>query len=582
MVALPSSPEPHIAGSLVDVKLELMSQLETARTAQTCPKCGAVIETANAEPLARVPCPSCGETIRVERTFDHFTLVETLAVGGMATVFKARDTVLDRLVALKIMRRDLGTGVDHAAQLQQEARAAAAINHPNVVQVFSSGIDHGQFYVVMELVEHGSLDDLIEEEERVPEQKILETGIQIASGLRAAHAKGLIHRDVKPANILFANERTAKIGDFGLAGVAAQTAQTRGEIWGTPYYVAPERLNRQVEDFRSDIYSLGATLCHALAGRAPIDADTTSATQLRNAKQRPFDLRQVAPEVSESTAAILRRMIEPVPGQRFSSYDQLIHEFEDALKKLAEQKMHLVRENRRSQRIAVNSGLVLVLLGIGVFVLARNSQRSIKNDNIPTAGNAARHSETPRNMTGTAAQSTGGVSWEAALASYRQHIALYDFTGARRSIQAAQVIGGSLKSSQQALTTVAQWLIDWKEKLIVDLNKRQFRGSLTDTNGVQYSGIAGANSDRLILKTRYGVVGARWPTLPPNMLLAVSAAFISPPAPDAADRQWLCAVFASQTGQTEAARQFAEAAAKAKREYRRQIGLLSPPTTASR
>ena len=179
----------------------------------------------------------------------------------MGSVYKARDTALDRFVALKLLRRDAEAG--HTAELQQEARVTASVNHPHVVKVFSFGSDHGQFYLVMELVDQGSLDDFIEERKQLPEAEVLQTAIQVAKGLQAAHAKGLIHRDVKPANILFADPSTAKIVDFGLAGAAEP--KTEGAIWGTPYYVAPERLNNESEDFRSDIYSLGGTLFHALA-----------------------------------------------------------------------------------------------------------------------------------------------------------------------------------------------------------------------------------------------------------------------------------------------------------------------------
>src|SRR2546423_3309240 len=126
----------------------------------SCPRCDAPIEIGDAEPLSRVPCPACGERVRIARSFNHFELRETLGIGGMGTVYKARDTQLDRMVALKLLRKDLEGGVDQAKQLQQEARVAASVNHPNVVQVFSSGTDHGQFYLVMELVDHGSLDDL--------------------------------------------------------------------------------------------------------------------------------------------------------------------------------------------------------------------------------------------------------------------------------------------------------------------------------------------------------------------------------------------------------------------------------------
>src|SRR5438128_531982 len=145
-------------------------------TPQICPTCGAAVETRDAEPLARVACPKCGEQVRAERTFDHFVVVETLGAGGMGSVYKARDTLLDRFVALKLLRRDLEGGLDETAQLQQEARMAASLNHPNIVQVFSSGTDHGQFYLVMELVEHGSLDDFIEQHTRLPEEQVLEAG----------------------------------------------------------------------------------------------------------------------------------------------------------------------------------------------------------------------------------------------------------------------------------------------------------------------------------------------------------------------------------------------------------------------
>src|SRR5215471_4775421 len=292
----------------------------------TCWICGAVLDAGGYEPLVRVVCRNCGQKNLLQRTFDHFVPVETLGAGGMGTVYKARDTQLERFVALKLLHKDLSSEANHDAQLQQEARIAASVNHPNVIQIFSLGMDHGQFYVVMELIDHGSLDDLIESQGRMPERQVLDIAMQIARGLRAAHRKGLIHRDVKPANILFVDEQAAKIGDFGLAAFATHQAQhADGDrvIWGTPAYVAPERLCSQPEDIRSDIYSLGATLFHAIAGKAPIDTDTTSATELRELKQHPAALRRIAPDVSTPTARVLQRMIAPHPEQRFPFYDDL-------------------------------------------------------------------------------------------------------------------------------------------------------------------------------------------------------------------------------------------------------------------
>src|SRR6266446_4389692 len=364
-----------VALAIVDVTIGSMAAESTASTSQTCPACATSIDTSDAEPLARVECPNCGEKVRAERMFDHFVIVETVGFGGMGTVYKARDTLLDRFVALKLLRKDLEGGLDETAQLQQEARMAASVNHPNIVQIFSSGTDHGQFYLVMELVERGSLDDFIEQRTRLPEEQVLEAGIQTAKGLRAAYAKGLIHRDVKPANILFANEHMAKVGDFGLAGIAAEV---RGEIWGTPYYVAPERLNNQPEDFRSDIYSLGATLFHALAGKAPIEGETNSATELRILKTQPLLLSIVSPEVSPDTVRVLQRMIAPEPGQRFSSYDELVAELERAYKKLTGRDViDVATAKRKTRRIIAVAAAIVLVTALGVFVFVRNTQKQI-------------------------------------------------------------------------------------------------------------------------------------------------------------------------------------------------------------
>src|SRR5947207_14466617 len=207
-----------------------MPELSRDASSQSCPGCGLLIDVSQEEPLAKVACPECGEKFRVERAFDHFALLETLGVGGMGSVYKARDTRLNRSVALKIVRPELSADPNEIRRLEHEARATAAVNDPHVVQVFSSGTDHGQFYLVMELVDHGSLDDLMAEGGRMPELRVLETGIQVARGLRAAHEKGLIHRDIKPGNILYGSEHLAKIGDFGFAVAAEQNAETQNEI----------------------------------------------------------------------------------------------------------------------------------------------------------------------------------------------------------------------------------------------------------------------------------------------------------------------------------------------------------------
>jgi len=540
--------------------------------AQACPSCGTTVDTTAAEPLARIACPACGKKIRVERTFDHFVLVETLGVGGMGTVYKARDMQLDRFVALKLLRRDLGGEEDHKARLQQEARIAAAVSHPYVIQVFDSGTDHGQFYVVMELVDQGSLDDLMALQPRLPEKRALEIGIQVAKGLRAAHRRGLIHRDVKPANILFVDEHAAKIGDFGLASSATQRWGIGGVVWGTPEYVAPERLNNDPEDFRSDIYSLGATLFHAIAGKPPIEASTNSATALLESKQRPLDLQATAPDVSAETAEVLERMIAADPAERFSSYDDLVGELERAWRALALEDATSDGETRRRRWRRALSGFSRRSLEGLRGVLGRFHR-------LPRLIRVALPAIVAAGIFFVIARSKGWLDrgpWNKALASYKEQVALYQFAQASEEIRNVKQVGGYYRPSEEIAEKRALLMSDWKNALIDDLNRAHFSGPLTDSSGAQYTGIVSATDEGLTMKLPYGIAWITWDKLSPKEILAVSKSFIDPGTPGAADRQWRCAVFASETGQTEAARELAEAAARMKPEYKEQISVLFP------
>ena len=539
-------------------------------TAQTCPGCGTTVDTTEAEPLARIACPTCGKKIRVQRTFDHFLVVETLGVGGMGTVYKARDMQLDRFVALKLLHRDLGGEEEHKTRLQEEARIAAAVNHPYVIQVFDSGTDHGQFYVVMELVDHGSLDDLMALQPRLPEKRVLEIGIQVARGLRAAHRRGLIHRDVKPANILFVDEHAAKIGDFGLASTATQRWAIGGAVWGTPEYVAPERLNNDPEDFRSDIYSLGATLFHAIAGKPPIEASTNSSTALVKLKQQPLDLQATVPDVSVATAEVLQRMIAADPAQRFSSYDDLVAELERAWRALALDDAISGGETRRRRWPSALSRFTR-----GSFEALSGVLRWHRR--LPLLIRVALPAVLAVGILFVIARSRGWLDrspWNRALANYREQVALYHFAQAAEGVRNVKLIGAYYKPAEEVAEKRARLLFDWKNTLVDDLNRAHFSGTLTDSSGAKYAGIVSATDEGLTMKLPYGIAWITWEKLSPQTLLMVSRSFINPVARDAADRQWRCAVFASETGQTEAATELAETAARAKPEYKEQIPQL--------
>jgi hypothetical protein len=329
---------------------------------ENCPSCAQPIDVTEQAPFSEVACPSCGATMRARVHFNNFTLLQLLGEGGMGSVFKALDNNLQRRVALKILKRSAGSTEEDWAKLATEARATAAINHQNVVKVFSFGEDHGQFYLAMELVEKGSLDGLMVLQTRVAEAQVLDIGIQIAEGLQAAFEGNLIHRDIKPGNILFANSKLAKIVDFGLARVLSEEAQEAGEIWGTPFYVAPEKLDGRPEDFRSDIYSLGATLFHALAGRPPFDAKTASMVVLKHIKSQVVSLQAFAPNVSDETAYVINRMMNKEPQDRYGSYEELLTHLQYARQRL--QKRNAERKGGKARPAAKAGSNRLVLASL--------------------------------------------------------------------------------------------------------------------------------------------------------------------------------------------------------------------------
>ncbi len=353
----------------------------------TCPSCGGSIDVSGELPFAQIFCPHCSQGMRARKMFNNFELVELIGEGGMGSVFKAYDHSLERMVALKVLRREMSAKEEEKAKLEQEARITASVNHPHVVRVYSFGEANGQFYLAMELVEKGSLDDLMSIQTRVPEAQVLEIGIQIAQGLEAAVEKGLIHRDVKPGNILFADSHTTKIVDFGLARVLEEEAEARGEIWGTPYYIAPERLNYEPEDFRSDIYSLGGTLFHAIAGRPPFEAESASMVALKQIKSQPVSLEAFVPDVASETAFVINRMLEKNPADRYASYGELIEHLEFARAKVMEhagrpatqKKREVVKiETKRTKLygMLISIAALLVILSVAAYLVLQSKTES--------------------------------------------------------------------------------------------------------------------------------------------------------------------------------------------------------------
>jgi eukaryotic-like serine/threonine-protein kinase len=357
--------------------------MDTEQLVHTCPKCGTLIDISEVDPFSEIQCPSCGESMRVRDRFDHYQITAFIASGGMGSVYKATDLNLGRVVALKLLRKDYNENAEYIQKLETEAKITASVMHPYVVKVYSFGCDHGVYYIAMELVDKGSLDDLMTLQGRVAEAQVLEIGIQVAQGLRAAYRAGLIHRDVKPGNILFADAHTAKIVDFGLAMPLEQAAEGEEEIWGTPYYVAPEKLNHEPEDFRSDIYSLGGTLFHAIAGRPPFEAENASFVALKHLKSQVVSLQAFAPDVSSPTAYVINRMQAKNPAERYASYDELIEHLEYARNELLttagqarQPKNRVVVEDEKQNTlfgIIMFAAIAVLLMVGGVLYIYRDS-----------------------------------------------------------------------------------------------------------------------------------------------------------------------------------------------------------------
>ncbi|MDP4624279.1 MAG: serine/threonine protein kinase [Akkermansiaceae bacterium] len=339
-----------------------------------CYACASPMDISSVAPYTRVVCPGCGVENRVKKHFGHYTVTRRHAIGGMSSVFVAIDETLDREVALKILSEEYSEDETRIAAFEQEARLTASFSHPSVVRVLTTGKAFGRFYIAMELVQGGHLEGMIRKQTQIPELEMLPLAIQIAEGLKGAQAAGLIHRDVKPGNILLDSDGHVKIVDFGLALVTQGGQATATEIWATPYYVPPEAIEGGAEDFRADIYAFGATLYHALAGKPPCDEETMVTNVLREAKKHILPLQQVAPDLLDETCAVVDRAMAYAPENRFSSYDDMIAGLKTALKaakgEAETDEQGITRTERRAILRRRKKRNIVILAGAAVFILA--------------------------------------------------------------------------------------------------------------------------------------------------------------------------------------------------------------------
>jgi serine/threonine-protein kinase len=268
-----------------------------------------------------------------ELIVDRYELEELVGSGGMSSVYRAHDSLLERHVALKVMHEQLLSEGDHVERFRREARLAAQLSHPNIVTVIDRGEQQGRQFIVFEYVEGENLKALIEREAPLSERDAIELALQIADGLAFAHAHGLVHRDVKPQNVLLNDDGRAKVTDFGIArsvDVHRGLTQT-GTVMGTSDYISPEQARGGRVDASSDIYSLGAVLYELLTGEVPFPGDSFVAVALRHINEPPPSVRERRPELSPRLDAAIRTAMAKDPDDRFPSMETFASELRAAL-----------------------------------------------------------------------------------------------------------------------------------------------------------------------------------------------------------------------------------------------------------
>src|SRR4051794_38047712 len=262
----------------------------------------------------------------------RYRLEAKLGSGGMSTVYLARDETLDRAVAVKVMHREMSEQPDQLERFRQEARAVAKISHPNVVSVIDAGEDHGYPYIVFEYVEGETLKQRISRVGALDIQESIAYAIEIARGLSTAHARNLVHRDIKPQNVLIDDEGRAKLTDFGISRQLEQDGMTAtGRVLGTTDYVAPEQAMGQAVDPRSDIYSLGVVLYEMLIGQVPFHADSQVGVAMKHVNEDLPDVQRRRPEVSAAVALVVERSTAKEPAERYQDVGEMTEDLETAL-----------------------------------------------------------------------------------------------------------------------------------------------------------------------------------------------------------------------------------------------------------
>lgn len=539
----------------------------------------------------------------------HFVLREEIAHGGMGTIFRAFDPTLNREVAIKVLREDLAADPKFVEEFLREARNAAAISHPHIVQVHFVGEQEGEYYIVLELLEGRNLRDIIEKDGPIPEEQALDYTIQAAEALRAAYRYSMIHGDIKPAN-LFVTSEGVKVLDFGLSKLANVEVPASGEIWGSPYYISPERVGQKAEDFRSDIYSLGATLFHMLTGRPPFDANDIGELALKRLNEKPPLLRSLNPEITERTEEVVNKMLNKSPLLRYRDYDHLLEDLREARTAATAKRLGITigfgaeaeqpkppqpaqaPPTRRLRWPLVVGGLILVAIaaGIAAYVHFRlpppptpqppptpaptqptpppppppppavttttappvDAEQAAAEEEARRAAEAARLAAERERQARIAAEKKRVQAFFGELSAL---LAAYDYVGARdrfntllNELQTPE--GKQLLHTREALV---RYLVMFQTQLGADVSRQPYpRGDLETRSGGQLMGrVTRVTPTQIVVALPYGEIVTTWPEIQPASVVRMAeyyaaAARTTEPAGLLAQRYLAIAAFCKQ------------------------------------
>ncbi|MCI9314951.1 MAG: Stk1 family PASTA domain-containing Ser/Thr kinase [Lachnospiraceae bacterium] len=261
---------------------------------------------------------------------DRYEILEKIGTGGMSDVYKAKDHKLNRFVAVKVLKQEFSENANFVSKFRIEAQAAAGLMHPNIVNVYDVGEEGGIYYIVMELVEGITLKKYIEKKARLSVKEAISIAIQVSMGIEAAHNNHIIHRDIKPQNIIISKEGKVKVTDFGIAKAATSNTIT-SNVMGSVHYTSPEQARGGYSDEKSDIYSLGITMFEMLTGRVPFNGETTVAIAIKHIQEELPSPRDYVSEIPISVEQIVWKCCQKSPDRRYQSMAELIVDLKQSL-----------------------------------------------------------------------------------------------------------------------------------------------------------------------------------------------------------------------------------------------------------